>query len=83
MAEVSTIQKIDLSVLRRQRIQIDLGDDEEHILEINTTDLNVVTRLTDGYNKLIELDELVKSVGDSEDIEIDDNDTNETVQNKL
>ena len=84
MAENSTTtaQILDLSVLRKQRIQIDLGDSKEHILEINTTDMNVVTRLSDGYDKLIELDTAVAELGKvSEDIE--DTDSDDTVRAKL
>lgn len=83
MAEInSTIPKLDLSMLRKQRIQIDLGDGrDDHILEINTTDVNVVTRLSDGYSKLTELDRLTSQLGTVKDIE--ETDTDETVQDKL
>ena len=84
MAEKSTttMPVLDLSVLRKQRIQIDLGDDKEHILEINTTDMNVVTRLSDGYNNLVELDKKVNEIGTATD-DIEETDTNEQIKSKL
>lgn len=82
MAETSTLQRVDLSVLRKQRFLIDLGDDVERILELNTTDMGVVNRLSDGYNNLMELDSLVKQL--SEDTTtISEDDSDDEAQTKL
>ena len=84
MAEINStnqVQVLDLSVLRKKRIQIDLGDGKEHILEINTTDMGVITRLSDGYHRLTELDDALTTL--SEVSAIEDDDTDDTVQGKL
>lgn len=47
----SDIQDINLSVIRKKRFRID-GDDSR-ILELNTSDLNILARLKDAYPKLI------------------------------
>lgn len=44
---------IDLSALRKKRIRID-GDDNK-IVEINVSDMNVITRLQEAYDRLISL----------------------------
>lgn len=63
--ENTTLQTLDLSKLRKQRVKIDLGDDKDHILEINTSDMSVITRLQTGYTKLMELQ---GSIGKFEDL---------------
>lgn len=45
------IQDINLSVIRKKRFRVD-GDDNR-ILELNTSDLNILARLKDAYPKLI------------------------------
>lgn len=45
------IQDINLSVIRKKRFRVD-GDDSR-ILELNTSDLNILARLKDAYPKLI------------------------------
>lgn len=58
------IDVIDLSVLRRKRFRIDLGDgDTSRILELNVTDMGVIKRLSDGYSKLVELDARTTELG--------------------
>lgn len=52
---VSDVVDISLSELRRKKFRID-GDDSR-ILELNTTDLNLLTRLKESYPKLISLSE--------------------------
>lgn len=47
----SDIQDINLSVIRKKRFRVD-GDDNR-ILELNTSDLNILARLKDAYPKLI------------------------------
>lgn len=44
---------IDLSELRKKRIRID-GDDNK-IIELNVSDMNVITRLQEAYDRLISL----------------------------
>lgn len=44
---------IDLSVIRKKRFRVD-GDDSR-ILELNTSDLNILSRLKEAYPKLVEL----------------------------
>lgn len=47
------IQDINLSVIRKKRFRID-GDDSR-ILELNTSDLNILARLREAYPKLVTL----------------------------
>ena len=47
------ITDIDLSVIEKKRFRID-GDDNR-ILELNTSDLNIIARLKDSYPKLMNL----------------------------
>ena len=44
------IQDIDLSVIRKKRFRI--NGDNNKILELNTSDLNIVSRLTAAYDRL-------------------------------
>lgn len=62
MAKKVTTQKphddivdISLSVVRKKRFRID-GDDDR-ILELNTSDLNILARLKETYPKLVEIAE--------------------------
>lgn len=47
------LQDINLDVIRKKRFRID-GDDNR-ILELNTSDLNILARLKEAYPKLISL----------------------------
>lgn len=58
----STVQRVDLSVLRKQRFLIDLGDSVERILELNTSDMGVIERLSGGYEKLHKLDSMLEEL---------------------
>lgn len=53
MATTNNVIDLDLTQFRRKRIRID-GDDNR-ILELNTSDLNVIVRLQEVYSKLTEL----------------------------
>ena len=68
---------IDLSALRRQRFTID--GDPNRVLELNTTDLTIIQRLSEAYPKLEELEHEVgnvsQGVGSTEDTVKDDIDT--------
>ena len=44
------IQDIDLSVIRKKRFRI--NGDNNKILELNTSDLNIISRLTKAYERL-------------------------------
>lgn len=69
------VTDIDLSVLRKKRFRID-GDDNR-ILELNTSDLNLLSRLKEAYPKLIELtDNAVKDWPElNEDSSLEDPET--------
>ena len=47
----SDIQDINLSVIRKKRFRVD--SDDNRILELNTSDLNILARLKEAYPKLI------------------------------
>ena len=55
----NNIIDIDLSATRKKRIRVD-GDDNR-ILELDTSDMNIVVRLRDGYEKL---ESLMKEIND-------------------
>jgi len=47
------IQDLSLDVIRRKRIRID--HDDNRILELNTSDLNILARLKEAYPQLVSL----------------------------
>ena len=49
------IINLDLSPIRKKRIAI--NGDENNILELNTSDLNITARLSEAYPKLMKLSE--------------------------
>ncbi|MBO6272807.1 hypothetical protein J6O48_08525 [bacterium] len=51
--KVTGIQDISLDVIRKKRFRID-GDDNR-ILELNTSDLNILARLKEAYPRLVNL----------------------------
>lgn len=62
---------LDLSSIRKKRIRID-GDDNR-ILEINTSDLGVITRLKDAEQPLQELSEQAQKIAEIGNLEEDEN----------
>lgn len=58
----NNIIDIDFSIIAKQKFRID-GDDNR-ILELNTSDLSVVTRLSETYPKLEALQEKVSQIGE-------------------
>jgi hypothetical protein len=59
------IVDIDLSTLRKKRFRID--GDNDRILELNTSDVGIISRLTEGEKKLNELMTKVYSASSSDD----------------
>ena len=49
----SNIIDLDLGAIRKKRFRVD-GDDNR-ILELNTSDLNILARLKEAYPKLVDL----------------------------
>ena len=68
MAEI--LQNIDLSVFRKKRFTID--NDENRILELDTSDLNIVRRIKEFYPKLEQLQQKIENVPDFKEDEIMD-----------
>lgn len=69
--EISQLQNLDLSGIRKKRFSID--GDTNRILELNTSDLNILPRLRESYPRLKQLaDDAMKrwpeSMDDSDDI---------------
>ena len=61
---------INLSATRKKRIRVD-GDDNR-ILELNTSDINILSRLRDGYPKLNALSSklaTIKDIDESDNIQ--------------
>lgn len=73
---------LDLSVVRKKRLRLD-GDDNR-ILELNTSDLSIVTRLSEAYPKLNELQsKLGNMVSDDNEDENDVEKSLNTMSTKL
>ena len=58
---------INLSATNKKRIRVD-GDDNR-ILELNTSDMNILSRLRDGYPKLTALTSKMATIGEIEESE--------------
>ena len=56
------IINLDLSPIRKKRIAI--NGDENRILELNTSDLNITTRMRDAYPQLVKLTEQLDAYSD-------------------
>lgn len=64
------LQILAFSAIRKQRFRID--EDDNRIIELNTSDLGVITRLEELYPKLQELDEEVANItADTDDEDVD------------
>lgn len=64
------IQNIDLSVFRKKRFTID--NDENRILELDTSDLNIIKRINEFYPKLKQLEEKIQNIPDFNEDQIVD-----------
>lgn len=58
---------LDLSPIRKKRITI--NGDENRILELNTSDLNIVVRAKEAYPKLLELANRADKISDTDTAE--------------
>jgi len=56
----NAIKDISFASIRKERFRID--EDDDRIIELNTSDLGIITRLEESYPKLNELDAKVKNV---------------------
>lgn len=64
------LQNIDLSVFRKKQFTID--GDENRILELDTSDLNIIKRIKEFYPKLEQLKEKVQNIPDFKEDQIID-----------
>lgn len=70
ITQQNPIVDISLDVIRKKRFRID-GDDTR-ILELNTSDLNILARLKDAYPKLIDLaDNAFKNLPEVDNTSVD------------
>ena len=67
---MAELQNIDLSVFRKKQFTID--NDENRILELDTSDLNIVKRINEFYPKLEKLREKIENIPDFKEGEIVD-----------
>ena len=65
---------IDLSIPEVKKTRFRINGDNDKILELNTTDPNILPRLNKGYKELIKLTEKVSSLNYSENGGEDEND---------
>ncbi len=70
--ENNNVIDIDLSALRKKRIRID-GDDNK-IIEINVSDMGVINRLQEAYDRLISLANTYNLQEEESKAEADDDD---------
>ena len=64
---------IDLSVTQKKRFRI--NKDDSRMLELNVSDMNILTRMADAYPKLKELQEKATKISDG--VELDDPESEE------
>jgi hypothetical protein len=62
---MAELQNIDLSVFRKKQFTID--GDENRILELDTSDLNIIKRIKEFYPKLQKLEEKLQNIPDFKD----------------
>lgn len=67
---MAELQNIDLSVFRKKQFTID--GDENRILELDTSDLNIIKRIKEFYPKLEQLKEKVQNIPDFKEDQIID-----------
>jgi len=58
------IANIDLSITRKKQFTID--GDENRIIELNTSDMSILSRIQDSYQKLEDLSNRAMSMSDSD-----------------
>lgn len=63
------VLNLDFSPIRKKRITI--NGDENRILELNTSDLNIVVRAKEAYPKLLELANRAEKVSNTESTDSD------------
>lgn len=68
---------IDLSELRKKRFTVD--NDENRVLELNTSDFSIINRLSEMYPKLTELTEKITHLNDG----VSESDEGDSLQNDL
>lgn len=68
--EVIVDKEIDLSPIRKQRLRID--GDNTRVVELNLSDMGILSRLTDAYPKLEKLQQKAISISDRVGKEGDD-----------
>ena len=74
------IMDIDLSVIKKKRFRI--NGDNTKILELNVSDMGIVSRLDEAYPKLLALQDKVSSVADMKE-DADDMEMLSTTASKL
>lgn len=73
MSIIDEKQPIDINLSETQRARFRIDGDNGRILELNISDMGIVTRLRDGYPKLDKLTQKIASMEDIEEISDDEN----------
>ena len=63
------IMDVDLSIIKKKKFRI--NGDNTKILELNVSDMGIVSRLNDAYPKLMSLQDKVSAIGDINEEEDD------------
>ena len=70
---------VDLSIIRRKRIRI--NKDDNKIIELNISDLNIPSRLKKAYHKLTDyIDEVYNKISDIDDQNLSDEDEDRLIE---
>lgn len=84
MSIVDPKQPVDINLSETQRVRFRIDGDNDRILELNISDMGIVTRLRDGYPKLDKLTQKIASLDNIEEIDEDaDEPTTMKVVNKM
>lgn len=78
--EIDDVIDVDLSIIKKKRFRI--NGDNSKILELNVSDMGIVSRMNEAYPKLVELQNKVASLADISEGE-DDREVLATTASKL
>ena len=83
MGLVDETNVIDLSIPAIEKKKYRINGDNDKILELNTSDANIITRLTEGYDKLVEYGKAVAELSDAINEEDDTEESMQALSEKL
>ena len=76
MSIIDEKQPVDINLSETQRARFRIDGDNDRILELNISDMGIVTRLRDGYPKLDKLTQKIASMDDASELSDDEDEKN-------